>query len=173
MSLANSISTSPIRHGRVLSVELRQDAAICLIADQTRLLLSRFLGSRVAVGDEIAYAVPTGDEVGTEILVTTHAVSGRDSYLYQAPIGYVSQPKPDRRNQLFVSAGVRAGALGVGTIFLPCEALCEYFYRLPHSSDRGDRSTLYQILRISPNASAAELGVAFRLRACRASTSRM
>jgi hypothetical protein len=45
-----------------------------------------------------AFAVPTGDEVDTEILVTRHAVSGRDFYLYQAPIGYVSQPEPDKRN---------------------------------------------------------------------------
>src|SRR6516165_8092969 len=99
MSLAHSISTPPIRHGRVLSVELRQDAAVCVIADKTRLLLSRFLGSRVAVGDDIAYAVPTGDEVGTEILITKHAVTGPSRYLYHAPIGYVSQPKVDKRNQ--------------------------------------------------------------------------
>jgi hypothetical protein len=76
----------------------------------------------------------------------------------------VSQPKPDKRNQPFVSAEVQAGALGISRIVLPCQTLCEYFYRLPHSRDRGDRSTLYQILRISPNASAAELRVAFRLR---------
>ena len=76
----------------------------------------------------------------------------------------MSQPKPDKRNQQFVSARVHGGRLGFGAVVLPCEALCEYFYRLPHSRDRGDRSTLYHILRISPNASAAELRVAFRLR---------
>ena len=164
MSLAHSISTPPIRHGRVLSVELRQDAAVCVIADKTRLLLSRFLGSRVAVGDDIAYAVPTGDEVGTEILITKHAVTGPSRYLYHAPIGYVSQPKVDKRNQQFVSTQVHDGRLGLGAIVVLCEALREYFYRLPHSEDRADPPTLYQILRIPANASAAEICVAFKLR---------
>ena len=164
MAVACHISSSRICRGPVAKVELRADAAACVLGDQTRLLLWRFLGSRVVTGDEIAFAVPTEDEVGTEILVTKHAVSRRDRYLYQAPIGYVSQPKPDKRNQQFVSARVHGGRLGLGTVVLPCEALCEYFYRSPHSRDRGNRSTLYHILRISPNASAAELRVAFRLR---------
>ncbi|HEX8798536.1 MAG TPA: hypothetical protein VF772_07985 [Terriglobales bacterium] len=147
-----------------MKIESRQDAAVCVIDDQTRLLLSRFVGSRVAIGDEIAFAVPAGDEVGTEILITKHAASRRDCYLYQAPIGYMSQPKPDKRNQQFVSARVHGGRLGLGAVVLPCEALCEYFYRLSQSGDRMDRPTLYKILRIPVSASAAELRVAFRLR---------
>jgi len=98
-----------------------------VLGDQTRLLLSCFLSLRVAIGDEIAFAVPTEDNGGTEILITKHAVSGRNRYLYQAPIGYVTQPRPDKRNEHFVSAEVQAGVLGIGTIFLPCQALREYF----------------------------------------------
>ena len=135
-----------------------------MLGDQTRLLLSRFLGSRVAIGDEIAFAVPGEDKVGAEILITRHAVSGHNRYFYQAPIGYATQPKPDKRNEHFVSAEVQGGALGISTIFLPCQALREYFYGLSHSENSPDRPTLYQILRISPNAHAAELRVAFRLR---------
>ena len=150
--------------GRVLNVELQDDVAVCMFGDQARLLLSHFLRSRVSVGDEIAFAVPTEDNSGTEILVTKHAASGRDRYFYQAPIAYVTQPKPDKRNEHFVSAEVQAGALGIGTIFLPCQALREYFYGLSHSGDSSDRPTLYQILRISPEANAGELRVAFRLR---------
>ena len=135
-----------------------------MLGDQTRLLLSRFLGSRVAIGDEIAFAVPGEDKVGAEILITRHAVSGHNRYFYQAPIGYATQPKPDKRNEHFVSAEVQGGALGISTIFLPCQALREYFYGLSRSENSPDRPTLYQILRISPNAHAAELRVAFRLR---------
>jgi len=62
-----------------------------VLGDQTRLLLSRFLSLRVAIGDEIAFAVPTEDKGGIEILITKHAVFGRNHYLYQAPIGYVTQ----------------------------------------------------------------------------------
>jgi len=164
MGSVPSISTHPICGGRVTDVELQQDAAVCMLGDQTRLLLSRFLGSRVAIGDEIAFAVPGEDKVGAEILITRHAVSGHNRYFYQAPIGYATQPKPDKRNEHFVSAEVQGGALGIGTIFLPCQALREYFYGLSHSENSPDRPTLYQILRISPNAYAAELRVAFRLR---------
>jgi len=135
-----------------------------MLGDQTRLLLSRFLGSRVAIGDEIAFAVPGEDKVGAEILITRHAVSGHNRYFYQAPIGYVTQPKPDKRGEYFVSAEVQAGAFGIGTIFLPCQALREYFYAFSRSGDSSDHPTPYQILRISPNAYAAELRVAFRLR---------
>jgi hypothetical protein len=116
------------------------------------------------MGDEIAFGVPTEGKGGTEILITKHAVSGRNHCLYQAPIGYVTQPRPDKRNEHFVSAEVLDGALGISKIFLPCKALREYFYGLSHSGDSADRPTLYQILRISPNACAAELRVAFRLR---------
>lgn len=64
-----------------------------LFADQTRLVLSRFLGSRVAMGGEITFTVPTKGEMGTEILTTKHGVSGCNRYLYQAPIGCVTPTK--------------------------------------------------------------------------------
>ena len=102
--------------------------------------------------------------MGPEILVTKNAASGPSRYIYQAPIGYVSQPKQDKRNQHFVSAEVQRGSLGIGTIFLPCEVLREYFYRLPRTADRVDHPTLYEVLRIPASASPSELRVAFKLR---------
>lgn len=72
--------------------------------------------------------------------------------------------KAGQQNELFVSVEVQAGALGIGTIFLPCGALREYFFGFSHTGNRAYRSTVYQIFGISPNASAAELRVAFRLR---------
>ena len=101
------MSSIPICRERVTNVEFRRDAAVCLFGNQTKLFLSRFLGSRVAVGDEIAFPVPTGNAVGTEILITSNAASGPNRYLYYVPIGYVSQPKQDKRNQYFVSAEVK------------------------------------------------------------------
>ena len=67
---------------------------------------------------------------------STQADQGR--YSYEAPIGYVSQPKQDKRNKDFVAAEVQRGSPGISTIFLPCEVLREYFYRLPRTSDRAD-----------------------------------
>ena len=76
MAVASSISSSSICRGRVANVEVGKDAAVCVFGDQTRLLLSRFLGSHVAIGDEITFAVPNEDEFGTEILITKNTVTG-------------------------------------------------------------------------------------------------
>jgi hypothetical protein len=147
----------------VVSVQRQEKPAICVFANRTKLLVSRFLASHVAIGDDIAFPISTGDAVGTEILITKNAGAGPKSYLYHVPISYVSQPKQDKRNQHFVSAGVHHGGLGISTVFLPCEVLRSYFYRLPQ--DNGlDHPTLYEILRIPSSASPAELRVAFKLR---------
>jgi len=164
MPAASSISPIPICRERVTNVQLQEDVAVCVFGNQTKLFLSRFLGSRIAIGDEIAFPVPTGDAVGTEILITKNAASRQTRCLYHVPIGYVSQPKQDKRDQHFVSAQIHRGSLGIGVVFLPCEVLREYFYGLPQSGDRADRPTLYEILRIPGSASAAELRVAFKLR---------
>ena len=158
------MSSIPICRERVTNVELRRETAVCQFGNQTKLFLSRFLGSRVAVGDEVAFPVPAGNGRGTEILITNSAASGPNRHLYQTPIGYVSQPKQDKRNRYFVSAEVNRGGLGIGAVFVPCDVLREYFYRLTQSGDRTDRPTLYEILRVPASASAAELRVAFKLR---------
>ena len=164
MALASFSPSIPVCRERVVSVQRQEEPAACVFANQTKLLLPRFLAKSVAVGDEITFPIPAPDAVGPEILVTKNAVSGPSRYIYQAPIGYVSQPKQDKRNQHFVSAEVHRGSLGIGTIFLPCEVLREYFYRLPRTSDRVDHPTLYEVLRIPASASPSELRVAFKLR---------
>ena len=158
------MSPIPVCRERVANLQLQEAAAFCVFANQTKLLLSRLLAKSVAVGDEITFPIPAPDAVGSEILVTKSATPGPSRYIYQAPIAYVSQPKRDKRNQYFVSAEVRPGSLGIGTIFVPCDVLREYFYRLPHTADTLDHPTLYDILRIPASASPAELRVAFKLR---------
>ena len=166
MPSATPISSSsvPICRDRVVRVQHQEKFAVCEFANRTQLLVSRFLGSYVFVGDDLAFPVPTEDAVGTEILINKNAGAGRNRYLYHVPIGYVSQPKQDKRNQHFVSADIDHGALGISTVFLPCEVLRDYFYRLPQTGDGGDHATLYEILRIPANASPSELRVAFKLR---------
>src|SRR5215831_6791838 len=115
------MSSIPICRERVTSVELWQETAVCQFGNQTKLFLSRFLGSRVAVGDEVAFPVPAGNGRGTEILITNSAASGPNRHLYQTPIGYVSQPKQDKRNRYFVSAEVNRGGLGIGAVFMSCD----------------------------------------------------
>ena len=164
MALASFNPSVHVCRERVVSVQLQEELAACVFANQTKLLLSRFLAKFVAVGDEITFPIPAPDAVGPEIVVNKTAASGSSRYIYQAPIGYVSQPKQDKRNQHYVSAEIRRGSLGMGTIFLPCEVLREYFYRLPSTVDRVDHPNLYEVLRMPASASPAELRVAFKLR---------
>src|SRR5271165_2420850 len=164
MPLASFNPSLPVCRERVVSVPLQEEPAACLFANQTKILVSRFLAKSVAVDDEITFPIPAPDAVGPEILVTKNAASGASRYIYQVPIGYVTQPKQDKRNQHFVSAEVQRENLGISTIFLSCEVLREYFYRLPHTTERVDHPTLYEVLRIPPSASPSELRVAFKLR---------
>src|SRR5208337_3492467 len=164
MALASFNPSVPVCRDRVVSLQLQEAAAFCEFANQTKLLLSRFLAKSVAVGDEITFPIPAPDAVGSEILVTKNATPGPSRYIYQAPIGYVSHPRQDKRNQHFVSAEVHGESLGIRAVSLPCEVLREYFYRLPRTADSVDHPSLYEVLRIPASASLAELRVAFKLR---------
>ena len=159
-----SSSSTPVRCERVVSVQRQEKPAICVLVNRTKLLVSRLLASHVAIGDDITFPVSTGDAVRTEILITKNAGAGPSRYLYHVPIGYVSQPKQDKRNQHFVSAEVHQGGLGISTVFLPCEVLRDYFYGLPNADHIADHPSLYEILHIPAGASPSELRVAFKLR---------
>ena len=149
---------------RVASVEKRCNPAFCLLVNRSKILLSRLLASQITVGDEIAFRIPTGDTPAPEICITKAYSSGTDRCLYQAPVGYVTQPKLDKRQQHFVSAQVEHGNLGISAIFLPCEALRDYFYRLPQADAQAKRPSLYEILGVSSRAAPAEVRLAFQLR---------
>ena len=138
-----------------------------MLANRIRLRLSRFLAAHLAVGDEITFPVPAANgnmAAGTEIQITKPSPSGRDRYCYQAPIGYVTLPRRGKWDQFFVSAEVRNPGLGIASVFIPCEALRDYFFPVPLVDHRASRPTLYDILRISQNVSPAELRVAYKLR---------
>src|ERR1035438_6804839 len=157
-------SPIPICRERVVSIQLQENLAGFGLANRAKILLRPFLAGYIGIGDEIAFPVPAKDTIRAEILITKNSGSGPNRYLYHVPIGYVSQPKQDKRNQHFVSAEVHGGSLGIGKIFLPCEVLREYFYRLPCTVERVEHPTLYEVLRIPASASPSELRVAFKLR---------
>src|SRR5271157_2878629 len=164
MALVPFSPSIPLCRERVVSIQRQSDPAVCVFRNQTKLLLSRILAPYVAVGDEITFPIPAADAVGPEILITRNAASGPNRYIYQAPIGCATHPKQDKRNQHFVSAEVQQKNLGIAAIFLQCQVLREYFYRLPRKAERVDHPTLYEVLRISASASPSELRVAFKLR---------
>lgn len=151
---------------RVASLQRKADRAECLLTNGSKLRVSRFLAAHVSNGDEITFPIFTSPVTrGTELYVTKNARSGHRRDLYQAPIGCVSQPQKDKRDQLFVSAEVPEGSIGISSIFLRCEVLRDYFYRIPRSEDASDQRTFYDVLRVPASASPSELRVAYKLRA--------
>lgn len=158
------MASLPIIREWVTSLQLQQDSVACVLSNRNRLLVSRLLAKHILVGDEITFTVPTEDASQIEVLITKTGASSATRHVYQATIGHVTHPKQDKRNEHFVAAEVQGGSLGINSIFLPCEVLREYFYRLPRTNDKADHPNLYGILRIPASASIAELRVAFKLR---------
>lgn len=164
-----AVPTSPTCHvcrECVASLQRKADDAECLLANGSKLRISRFLAAHVSSGDEIAFPLFTSSvNRGTELYIVKNSHSGAGRDLYEVPIGYVTQPQKNKRNQLFVSAEVREGSLGLSSVFLRCEVLRDYFYRIPRGEGASDQRTLYEVLRVPATASLAELRVAYKLRA--------
>lgn len=148
---------------RIVSIDRQADPSACVLANRTIVRVSGALAAHIGIGDEVAFAIGAGNEISGEVYITKSGVSFRQCDLYQALIRYVTQPRLDKRGQHFVSAEVGESGLGISAIFLPCEALRNYFYRLRAAAGQNHRPTFYEALRIPPSATLAELRLAYRL----------
>jgi hypothetical protein len=137
----------------------------CNFADGTSILVSNFLASFVHAGDELLFPLDLqAANAGTEIYIRNTNTQERRQDTFQAEIGYASQPKKDKRGNLFVSAEVVGGRLGIAAIHLRCETLKDYFYVGDRRRSWDRQPSLYELLRVDTNAAPAELRLAFKLR---------
>ncbi|MGH9354450.1 MAG: hypothetical protein ACRD2G_20155, partial [Terriglobia bacterium] len=104
------------------------------------------------------------NQAGVEIHIRKNAASRRMRELYQAQVGYVTQPKEDKRKELFVAAGVIESRLGIRAIHLPCPVLRDYFYVGDRQREWGAQPTLYEVVRMPQHAGPAELRLSFKIR---------
>ena len=94
---------------------------------QASVLVSRVLAGYILSGDVLEIPLQFEAPAGTEILVHKNSNSkSRD--IYQAPIGYVTKPKEDRRGQFYSLAEARQSALGFSMVRLNCDVVRDYFY---------------------------------------------
>lgn len=137
----------------------------CVFSDGSSILLSSFLASFISPGDEVRFPLALGSaDADTEIYIgNARSQQGRRD-IYQASIGYAAQPKKDKRGNLFVSAQVLSQHLGISAVHIRCETLRDYFYAGNRRLVWNQQPTFYELLRVSPNASPAEIRVAFKLR---------
>src|SRR5690348_260839 len=144
----------------------------CLFADGTSILLSDFLASFVRAGDELLFPLGVrGVGANAEIYIRHNPEeSSRD--VFQAQIGYASQPRKDRRDNLFVSTEVLGSRLNICAINLRCEALRDYFFVGNRRRPWGRQPSFYELLRVGPKVSPTELRLAFKLRMLELRTAR-
>jgi hypothetical protein len=128
-------------------------------------LLSNFLASFIAMGDELRFPLtvePTAS--GIEIYCQKLKAQAGTRSVYHAPIGYTTRPRKDKAGNFYVSAEVVGGRLGISTIQIRCEALRNYFYVGNRRRDWNRQPSFYDLLRVNPNVSPAEMRLAFKLR---------
>ncbi|HEY6273397.1 MAG TPA: hypothetical protein VIX19_15570 [Terriglobales bacterium] len=94
-----------IRVGVVSEVTAEGSKATCRFKDAGTILVSSFLAAHVGSGDEISFPLAIDSPAtGTEVYVRKKPASRQLRDIYQAPIRYAAQPKPDKREELYVRA---------------------------------------------------------------------
>ena len=145
-------------------VGLQPDGTVvkCLFSNDGFLNLSGFLAGFIRPSDHLEFD-PASWDSSPEFRILQRA-GRRPRELHFGSIGYVTQPKADKRNEYFLRAEVTAARLGINAVQLSSEAVREYFYLFNRRCPNCEEETLYDVLRAAPSASPADLRLAFRLR---------
>ena len=139
---------------------LRKEGALVRCAtDRSEMLITHVPASYLRTGD----AIWSGglDSPVREFFAVPSSRRHNSKQLYFARIGYVAQPKSDKRGDLFLRAEVPESALGVRALHLSNAAVSDSFYSL---GQRPGERTLYDILKVTQKASLADLRLSYRLR---------
>ncbi len=136
----------------------------CVFADGTSILLSNFLASFIRAGDELLLPLDLEATAADTEVYIRYNPEERKQDVFQARIGYATQPRKDRRDNLFVSAEIHDSRLGISAINLRCEALRDYFYVGNRHRAWDRQASFYELLRVNPKVSPTELSLAFKLR---------
>lgn len=161
---AQPVSIETIHRGCITQVRpAKAGAAECVLSQGAPVLVPAFLAAYLGSGDEIEVPIAP-NQTGVEIHVRKNPASRRLRQLYQAQIGYVGQPKEDKRGEPFVAAEVIGSGLGIRSIQLPCHVLRDYFFAADRHREWDKQPTLYEVVRMPQDAGPAELRLSFRIR---------
>src|SRR5262249_52083479 len=101
---ANATARPNLWQRRVVRTSAKDAKTAGLFAVGSSILISNFLASFIRAGDELLFSLsPEVAGANPEIFVR-HNPEERRQDIFQAQIGYVSQPRKDKRDNLFVSA---------------------------------------------------------------------
>ena len=168
MSVPLQARISPLRNvcqRKVLKTNPKGLNTECVFTDATSILVSNFLASFIRAGDDLFFSLElAAADSSTEIYIRNTNPGAKRRDLFQTRIGCASQPRKDKRNDLFVSAEVSSPRLGILAIYLPNDALRDYFYVGNRHLAWDRQLSLYELLQVDRHAPAAELRLAFKLR---------
>jgi hypothetical protein len=111
-----SRSHQPSPTCRIRAVRAEGQTARCT-TDSGDIVVPRVPASFLRPGDDINLSA--GGSPIPEYLATQNSPHRKARHLYFGRIGYVAQPKPDRRGELFVRAEVLDSRLGVASLHIP------------------------------------------------------
>jgi len=148
---AKADSLPSVRQGKVVKTNPKGPKTECLFADGASILVSNFFASFICAGDELLFPLEReAADVGTQIYIRKTHPEERRWDVFQAEISYATQPRKDKRNNLFVSAEVPDSQLGISAINLRCEALRDYFYVGNRRRGWARQPSFYELLRVNP-----------------------
>lgn len=148
---------------RVLEIRHGDRATSVLTDAGTTIVLPRLVGAQVRKGDELIVAQQAQSRPGrSEILIRKPNLKRSD--IYQAATGYATQPKPDRRGEVFVRTKGLETNLGIAAIHIPCHLIRDYFFAANRNLPWNSQEPLYRFLRLARDASFEELRLGFRIR---------
>jgi hypothetical protein len=150
---------------KVFKTNLKGVNTECVFADGTAILVSNFLASFIRAGDDLLFSLELeAAHLSTEIYIRNTNLNAKRRDIFQTRIGYASQPRKDKRNNLFVSAEILNPRLGISAIYFPNETLRDYFYVGDRHRVWDRQPSLYELLQVNRHASSADLRLAFKLR---------
>jgi len=156
-------SSRPRQAGPVLRIRnLRLDGpSVRCATDGEDVLVPRIPASYLRPGDDLRVAVFSSPI--HEYLATQNGLRRQTRQLYFGRIGYVAQPKADKRGEHFVRAEVLESALGIRSLHLPNSSVRDYFYFFTQTPPGKRPPTLYEVLRTRPTATPADLRLSYRI----------
>jgi len=94
-----------VRRAQILRLQPEGEKAACILKEGGRILVSNFLAAYIRPGDQVDFPLALDSTgAGAETYIRKGGLSARSRDLFQAPICYAAQPKPDNRDRLYVRA---------------------------------------------------------------------
>src|SRR5690348_6106536 len=158
---AGSIEPHAGRVLRIRGIRLEGTLTRCT-TDDGGVMVPRVPGTYLHSGDDIR--VGSLNSPTNEYLAIQNSLRRKARQLYFGHIGYVTQPKTDKRGEYFVRAEVPESTFGIRALHLPNTVVRDYFYFFAEAPSGARGLTLYELLRAAPTATPADLRLSYRTR---------